>query len=88
MICCHRDKVVQDFLDKIGTSGYSREQTREIVQAGLKGYEGRRKREAHGITPILRSKHTAQKGIDLRKLLENNTWFRKEREGQNTTYDG
>ena len=67
--------MVRDFIAELVGSGYSREQTREIVTAGLKGYEDRRRREESGGTPIHGHKKQTQKGRDLRKLLEQNTWF-------------
>ena len=71
-----RDTVVNTFANKLIASGYSREQARIIITSGLKGYENRRRRELEGGTPVHRTKHSTQKGRDLRMLIQKNSWFK------------
>ena len=70
------DEIINKFAAKLRTSGYSRNQAREIITSGLKGYKNRRRREMEGGTPIQRMKHKTQKSRDLRKMMTKNNWFK------------
>ena len=71
-----RNNVIRDFLEKLRRSGYSREQSRTILQAGLRGYEYRRRQAAEGGVPIHRGKHQTQQGRAVRKMLEKANWYK------------
>ena len=58
-------------------SGYSREQTREILESGIKGFFSKfRKGRIH------RPQEVIQQGGEISKILEKSTWYLP-REGQN-----
>ena len=83
-----RDRVVDQFSDKLRTSGYNTIQIKQIIISGLKGYERRRRREMEGGTPIHRMKYTMQKGRDLRKLVEKKNWYRRKADPYSTQESG
>ena len=71
-----KEKVVDDYSQKLMNSGYSREQTAKIVVNGIKGYESKRRRRiAEG-----RELRTTAAGSRVKryreKLLGKTTWFK------------
>ena len=73
-----RELVVQQYVYKLSTSGYNRNQIRQIVISGLKGYEKRRRREKEEGIHVHRMKHTTKRGRVIRKLMEKNNGFRNQ----------
>ena len=70
-------EIVNDFSNQLLPSGYSVAQTRDIVEAGLKGYENILKKCEKGEAKLHRS---AKEGAGRRmkkKLLGKSTWFQK-----------
>ena len=59
-----RIKVVDDYTDQLLFSGYSTEQTKKVIIAGLKGYENLLKKAKRGQTRIHRP---AADGLAARK---------------------
>merc|ERR1712082_148964 len=55
---------------KLSRSGYSREQTRQIIEAGIKGYHNKSSR---GL--VHRRLSTIQEGREIRKILEKSMWY-------------
>lgn len=76
-----RIEIVNDFSNQLLSSGYSFHQTRDIIEAGLKGYESLLKKCEKGEAKLHRS---AEEGAGKRmrkKLLGKSTWFlKKEKE--------
>ena len=80
-----RIRVVDEFTDQMLFSGYSVEQTRKIIIAGLKGYENLLKKAERGQTRIHRPAADGLAARKRKKLLGKGNWFqprRKEENGQ------
>ena len=74
-----RIEIVNDYSYQLLSSGYSHVQTRDIVEAGLKGYENILKKCKKGETRLHRS---AEEGAGRRmkkKLLGKSIWFQKKK---------
>ena len=72
-----RVKIIDEFSRKMLTSGYKREQTKSVIEAGIKGYERAVVKHISG----KRAQHQrGRDGISSRnrkKLLEKSTWFKE-----------
>ena len=75
------NEIVEDILDKFSqkliNSGHNEEQTRRIIIAGIKGWEGRRKRCAAEGRRIRRTAKESKEARMRTKLVGKTTWFRK-----------
>ena len=67
--------MVEDFREKLERSGYSREQQRHVISAGLTTYERRCKAARADKTSIYRSLQTMSLGRDIKKQIGKTTWF-------------
>ena len=68
---------IDEYGSKLLTSGFTLDQVRRIIVAGLKGYEGRLQRCKDGTRPLYR---TAKESMGERrrgKLLAKSNWFKK-----------
>ena len=77
------EEMIDKYSQKLINSGYCVEQTRRIVVAGIKGWEGKiqRCREAGQ-----RLRRTAKDSLEMRtrrRLIGKTTWFKTKRKGQN-----
>ena len=73
---------IDDYGSKLLTSGFTLDQVRRILVAGLKGYEGRVQRCKDGTRPLYR---TAKESMGERrrgKLLTKSNWFKKKGKGK------
>ena len=77
-----RIKVVDEFTDQLLFSGYSVEQTRKVIIAGLKGYENLLRKAQNGQTRIHRPAADGLAARKRKKLLGKGNWFqpRKKKE--------
>ena len=79
-----RIRVVDQFTDQLLFSGYSMEQTKRIIVAGLKGYENLLRKAEKGKTRIHRPAADGLAARKRKKLLGKGNWFqprKREREG-------
>ena len=79
-----RIKVVDEFTDQLLFSGYSVEQTRKVIIAGLKGYENLLRKAQNGQTRIHRPAADGLAARKRKKLLGKGNWFqpRKKKEAR------
>ena len=77
-------EVIEVFICEMKSSGYSREQTRNTVISGIKGWKRKvEKRRKEGV-PFYRSAKSTLSGRVRKKLLERETWYQdKEKEEDN-----
>ena len=72
-----RIKVIDDFHDKLLRSGYSWSQCREIIVAGLQGYEKILAKVERGETQLHRDASDGAIARHRKKLLGPATWFKQ-----------
>ena len=78
-----RIRVVDEFTDQMLFSGYSAEQTRRIIIAGLKGYENLLKKAERGQTRIHRPAADGLATRKRKKLLGKGNWFQPRKKEEN-----
>ena len=74
-----RTKVVDQFSYQLRLSGYSVEQSRDIVKAGLTGYENLLERSRKEKKNLHRSAEEGQEERRKKKVLAKGNWFKKKR---------
>ena len=74
-----RNIVTEKYIQKLRRSGYSTTQTKEIVEAGLKGYESKREKCLKNGIELHRSAQSTVKARFVKKLTSRTNWFRKGR---------
>ena len=67
--------ILQKYVDKLAMSGYSREQIRYILMAGLKAYERRRLTALKERVPIFRNRELLDKDREVRIMKGKAIWF-------------
>ena len=72
-----KDRVINDFGDKLRNSGYSNRQIHEIIESGIVGYM-RRKERLGGI--VHRQPRDTKKERAYAKLMGKRNWFRKKKQ--------
>ena len=79
------DRTLEEFTAKMLDSGYSRVQTRTVMEAGIKGFYAKLERGS-----VRRPVHMIQEGRELRKILEKSTWYlpRERQDPLDGTRDG
>ena len=71
-----RVEAINDFASKLMSSGYTRDQTRTIVVAGIKGYEKAVKLHLEGTRKLHRSAMEGAARRYKKKLLDKSNWFK------------
>ena len=71
-----RNRVVDGYGKKLLNSGYSMEQTRNILVNGIKGYEGRKRRCMVQGRRLKRTAKESQEERSRKKLLERSSWYK------------
>ena len=69
-------KVVDDYAQKLGNSGYSLEQVRRIIVNGIKGFEGRKLRCKREGRNLYRKAVQSQGARTRKKLLSKTSWYK------------
>ena len=77
-----RNAILETFITKLRVSGYRQEQTKRIVEAGLKGYEGKLEKARKSGEDIHRSSKSTENLRYSKKLLEKSNWFKKKGKSQ------
>ena len=72
-----RNLVTENYIQKLKRSGYCRTQVKEIIEAGLKGYESKREKCLKNGTDLHRSAQSTVKTRFMKKLTAKTSWFRK-----------
>ena len=72
-----RDSILTKFAVKMYRSGYREEKRREILVAGLKGYEKQLDMEDRGVRSLYRKQHEGKAGRARAKLNGRSDWFMK-----------
>ena len=75
-----RDKVTDGYASMLIQSGYSKEKTREIITAGLLGYERIRKLEQKGKGRIHRNAAKSLSKKYKKKVIAKSTWYLSKKE--------
>ena len=70
-----RLQVLEDFVQRLKESGYSRQQARHVISSELINYEKRRVRAEAVGNPIHRSLKEMCEGRDVKKIIEKTSWF-------------
>ena len=71
-----KTRILEEYTQKLKDSGYNRKQVREIMSAGIRNFERKKRR---GL--VHRTLETIQWDREVRKILEKGTWYRdKERD--------
>ena len=84
-----RNKILEVFAEKMSRSGYSRKTIQEILVAGLKGYEAKRRTAKLENRGIHRSSRDTQNKRIKNKLLGKTTWYKKKKKkGEGYTNQG
>ena len=74
-----RNKVVDNYAQKLANSGYGKEQIKKIIIAGLMGYERRIRESKRTGKPLHMGAKDSKEGRRRKKLLDKSTWFKKRR---------
>ena len=74
-----RDRIIEVYTSKLYRSGYKKQQVREIIEAGLKGYETKLAKAAKTGTKLHRPARTTAAARQRKKLLNKTTWFKTSR---------
>ena len=76
-----RNNVIENFVKKLTISGYRKDQVKNIVEAGLRGYQNKLERARKNGEMLHRSGKSTENLRYKKKLLEKNSWFKKQKEG-------
>ena len=74
-----RNKIVNDYTDRLTRSGYSLSQAKEIVVSGLTGYEKKVARAARTNVPLHRPASSTLKTRLHKKLTQRQNWFKEKK---------
>ena len=77
-----RCQVIDDLAQKMSNSGYSLQQIRRVILAGLKGYEKMRRTARSGGRRVLRTAGESSSIKAKKKLTEKSEWFQKDGKGK------
>ena len=84
-----RVKFIDEFSRKMLTSGYKREQTKSVIEAGIKGYERAVVKHMSGKRALHQRGKDGVSSRNRKKLLEKSTWFKeKERDSEDQSFRG
>ena len=72
-----RNVVVEKFILRLRRSGYNKDQVRNIIISGLKGYQTKKERAKLNNKMLHRSATSTKVQRHKNKLLEKSTWFKK-----------
>ena len=71
-----RDQVVDLYIDRLAVSGYDKEQIKEIVESGLKGYERKLDRSRKSGVPLHRPATASLASRQKKKLIQKTSWYK------------
>ena len=74
-----RNRVVDNYTDRLIRSGYSFPQVYDIIVSGLTGYERKLKRAANENTPIHRPAASTLKNRIHKKLIQKEIWYKEKK---------
>ena len=77
-----RNNIIENFISKLKRSGYRQDQVKNIVEAGLIGYERKLEKARASGQGIHRSAKSTEGQRYKKKLLDKNKWFKKKRNEQ------
>ena len=80
-------RVIEEFIQEMKSSGYSRERTREVVIAGVKGWKRKIARRIKEGTDFYRTAKKTLPGRCRKKLLERENWFKEKPEDEDDNED-
>ena len=72
-----RNAVIEKFVEKLEKSGYSKKQRREIVLAGLQGYESKKRKAEMSRSELHRDGEATAGGRMTKKLLSKTSWYKQ-----------
>ena len=72
-----RIRVVNCFTKKLANSGYTRDQARRVVEAGLKGYEKAKRKATKSGKRMHRSAKSGAAARNMKKLLAKTSWYKE-----------
>ena len=72
---------IEIIIDRLLVSGYSPDQTREIIESGLKGYSRKLSRSIRTGIPLHRPAASALQGRIKKNLTEKSSWYKKKPKG-------
>ena len=75
-----RNKIVDDYTDRLIRSGYSEAQVRDIIVSGLTGYERKKTKAANEKAPLHRPAATTLNIRLHKKLTERENWFKNQKQ--------
>ena len=74
-----RDGIIENYIDRLAVSGYSKAQIREIVQSGLLGYQTKLIKAEKAGENLHRGAASTLAQRQKKKLLEKVTWYKKKK---------
>ena len=78
-----RDSIIEKFILKLERSGYNVSQRKEIITAGLKGYETKRKRAERDSKELHREGKSTIVNRVRKKLTAGTSWYKQKKEKEN-----
>ena len=86
--CKYREEVVEQYGNKLLSSGYSREQTKRILINGIKGYMSKlKRRKSDGRKRVHYTAEESRDGRIRKKLIGRTSWY-KQKKNNNQKKDG
>ena len=79
-----RIQIVENYVTQLKASGYSEEQCKRIIEAGLKGYETLLRKCLNGTAKMHRSAEEGAETRRVKKLLGKSNWFKERRKREGT----
>ena len=82
-----RNKIIENYIEKLKVSGYNKVQRKKIIEAGLKGYQAKVEKSQRDGTDLHRSAESTIGKRYRKKLTEKSNWFRKTRKNDQENDD-
>ena len=79
-----RNNIVEKFISKLRRSGYRKDQVKEIIKAGLKGYERKLEKAKKEGKSVHRDAKSTSKLRFKKKLTAKTNWFKKDKKNEMT----
>ena len=76
-----RIEIIDNYIDRLLVSGYSPDQTREIIESGLRGYSRKLSRSIRAGVPLHRPAAATLQSRIKKKLTEKSSWYKKKPKG-------
>ena len=71
-----KNKMVEEYIDRLKVSGYSKKQVREVITSGLTGYTSKVRRAELEKRPLHRPAQSTLVHRQKKKLLEKTSWYK------------